>query len=124
MAAIAAVGESTLQRNPGQLGDLVELRGKVWLSVGHATALVCTVVSTVIRGNCRSFNALVYTAIAIVSANRNFISPAPIRLRQCIIDDRSEGSRCQKCVSPQTAWKYGFSPRPQKAPRRWAPSCA
>lgn len=74
-----------------------------WLSVGCATALVCTVVPTVIRSSLRSLTALVFAVTAIVSASRTAKSPAPIRSGQRVIDERSNGERHWKCVSPHKA---------------------
>ncbi len=42
------------------------------------------------------------------SSSASILSPS-MRVRQRVIEKRSAGSLCWKWVSPQKAWKYGFS---------------
>jgi hypothetical protein len=69
-------------------------RGIRWPSAGQAMALVRTVVSMVTRSIAVGFTAPPSHAMASVSASGVSSRPAPMGLRQRVMDLRSSGSSC------------------------------
>ncbi len=63
--------------------------------------LGCTVVSTMTRDRSAGFIAPVRVATAKLSCNSACSRSSPIRLRQTLIEERSNGSSCRKNSSPQ-----------------------
>ena len=78
-------------------------------SVGNATAFGCTVVSTITFEKSEGLAAPVRVAALRLSWIRTTSFSSPIRWRQRVSDDRSNGSLWRKNSSPQKSWKYGFS---------------
>lgn len=79
-----------------------------WMSlalVGNMTFFGCTVVSTMTSRVSAGFIAPVLTARLRLSCNRATIRSSPIRLRQRVIEERSNGSVWQKNVSPVRYWR-------------------
>lgn len=74
-------------------------------SVGNMTFFGCTVVSTITWRVSAGFIAPVLTARLRLSCNSTIIRSSPIRLRQRVIEERSNGSVWQKNVSPVRYWK-------------------
>jgi len=74
-------------------------------SVGKATFLGCTVVSTITFEKSFGLAAPVLTAVARLSWTRATSLSSPMRLRQRLIEERSSGSSWRKNSSPQKNWK-------------------
>jgi arylamine N-acetyltransferase len=55
------------------------------------------------------FIAPVLTAMLRLSCSSTMIRSSPMRLRQRVIEERSNGSSWRKNSSPHRYWKYGFS---------------
>ena len=73
-------------------------------SVGKATALGCTVVSTITLEKSAGFAAPVRVATARLSWISATSRSSPIRWRQRVSDQRSNVSLCWKNSSPQNSW--------------------
>ena len=74
-------------------------------SVGNATAFGCTVVSTMTREKSEGLAAPVRVAVARLSWISATSFSSPIRWRQRVSDERSNGVLCRKNSSPQNSWK-------------------
>jgi len=72
-------------------------------SVGNATAFGCTVVSTMMREKSEGFAAPVRVAVARLSWISATSFSSPIRWRQRVSDERSNGSLWTKTSSPQNS---------------------
>ena len=73
-------------------------------SVGKATALGCTVVSTMTLEKSAGFAAPVRVATARLSWISAVSRSSSIRWRQRVSDERSNVSWCWKNSSPQKSW--------------------
>ena len=72
-------------------------------SVGNATALGCTVVSTITLEKSAGLAAPVRVATFRLSWIRATSFSSPMRWRQRVIDERSNTSACWKNSSPQNS---------------------
>jgi hypothetical protein len=72
------------------------------------TALGCTVVSTTRRVK-EGLAAPARAATATLSRRSAISFSSPMRFRQRVSDEVSNGALCWKNSSPQNSWKYGFS---------------
>ena len=74
-------------------------------SVGNMTFLGCTVVSTMIREKSDGLAAPVRVATLRLSWISATSRSPPMRWRQRVSDERSNGGLCWKNSSPQKCWK-------------------